>query len=171
MRSGWLAPPKICRSFDQSTHMLDRDCLEGQEHYLIWKKACKNSQGQMIPTGSECYKCFDVRRKYFGMSQEDLLKKRQTREVEDKCVELRIARVRGYDSYARTEFVDCDTIVKKNEADYDDRYEEGTFTELWAWARKRNLKFSRPDEEDLLKEHVRSLGFNLTQDKAGVVGV
>jgi hypothetical protein len=123
---------------------------------LEWKKWSKNADGQAQPTGEECYRCFDVRRRNFPeYSMPQLIDERSRhRAVDDKFSELRGERVRGEVSYSKAEKLDVKTLVSKQSSDYVDRYEEGSFVELWAFAHQRGLKFGKQQTRELT-EYVR----------------
>ena len=62
-------PPTVCKSCEQSTDQLDRDCPEGQEDFLYWvqcRTSSKINKGKPYPSGEECYSCYFIRRKIFN---------------------------------------------------------------------------------------------------------
>ena len=93
----WLhLQPKTCGQCGQSTHEFERDD-PGQELHLVWIRCAADKYGTKHPTGGECYRCFDTRRKHFSnYSMEDLkIERAEHRAVDDKFTSLRAARAQG----------------------------------------------------------------------------
>ncbi len=71
--------------------------------------------------------------------------------------------------------IDVQALIEKTTRDFNDRYTEGTFTELSAFCEQRRLKYAPPSDAE---EHFELLAYiqdklNLTvaPDKDGIVGV
>ena len=170
------APMKRCASCQQTSHDVDRDAREGdKEMWVAWAKANWSASGVLTPTGEECYKCMDTRRHHFQkVPREELDEaRRKCIQLDNKFCDLRRATVRGEGKYVqKAEVVDYKQFVESIEKVFDDRYEEGLFTELWAFARNRNLADRFQGNEGGLVEYLQeSLGLTVTKDKAGIVGV
>ena len=172
--SPWLkVRAKECVACSQNTHQIDRDSAADKPLHLEWKKWSKNAEGQAQPVGEECYRCFDVRRRNFPeYSMPELVEERSRhRAVDDKFAEFRGARVRGENSYSKADKLDVKTLVSKQSSDYVDRYEEGSFVELWVFARQRGLKFGKRQTRELTEYVQETLGMNVKSDDDGTVGV
>ena len=164
-------PAKQCHACLQTTHEIDRDCAEGKEEYLVWTKTRVNAQKELLPSGDECYRCFDTRRRYFKKhSMQDMIAKRKScRPLDDKFTELRLDRQSGEKKFQDQEEVDTEKFIDKVKESFHDRFEEGTFHEIWSFAGKRNLKYD--NEADLI-DHIESkLGMNVVEDEEGNLGV
>ena len=77
----WAAcAPQECTSCEQTTHQIDRDAPDNNQHYVMWCKTnpapTKRDPNAVKPSGYECYKCMDVRRTNFpGVTQKELIEK------------------------------------------------------------------------------------------------
>eukprot|EP00428_Durinskia_dybowskii_P010576 CAMPEP_0170310330 /NCGR_PEP_ID=MMETSP0116_2-20130129/55649_1 /TAXON_ID=400756 /ORGANISM="Durinskia baltica, Strain CSIRO CS-38" /LENGTH=80 /DNA_ID=CAMNT_0010562601 /DNA_START=60 /DNA_END=298 /DNA_ORIENTATION=- len=69
-------------------------------------------------------------------------KRDELRSLDDKFHDLRGERVRGETMYKHEEKVDVAAYVSKSKRQFVQRYEEGTFFELTAFAAKRGIKYS-----------------------------
>lgn len=140
-----LAPPKVCLSCVQSSHDVDRDTDPAAQIYVIWSKALLDKKtGARAPSGDECYRCFDTRRRHFGLGFKEMLENRkQSKTLDEKFLELRRARACGdkYKHKSEEDVVDVERFISKDKPQYDDRYESGTFYELWSFAKLRRLPF------------------------------
>ena len=140
-----LAPPKVCLSCVQSSHDVDRDTDPAAQIYVIWSKALLDKKtGARTPSGDECYRCFDTRRRHFGLGFKEMLENRkQSKTLDEKFLELRRARACGdkYKHKSEEDVVDVERFISKDKPQYDDRYESGTFYELWSFAKLRRLPF------------------------------
>ena len=55
----------LCESCEQTTHDIERDSGE-PGHFLLWTKTCWSRTSKSKKTiGNECYRCYDVRRRFF----------------------------------------------------------------------------------------------------------
>ena len=65
--------PCICATCKQSTHKIDKDSPAGRRCYTKWTKSrhVKNKAGKkvLVCTGTECYICYDVRRKWIRLGK------------------------------------------------------------------------------------------------------
>lgn len=91
------APPKICRSCEQSSHDHDRDMDQQREDaFVTWAKTTRSARGVLMPAGEECYRCFDVRRRFFGQPMSELTDLRATsKALDERFYELRRDRATG----------------------------------------------------------------------------
>ena len=65
--------PCICATCKQSTHKIDKDSPAGRRCYTKWTKSrhVKNKAGKkvLVCSGTECYICYDVRRKWIRLGK------------------------------------------------------------------------------------------------------
>ena len=101
-------PPATCKSCEQTTHDVERDSSPDVPHYLLWHKTRTLKNGELGPCGVECYRCFDVRRRFFHQHTMQQLKDERVkaRPVDDRFHELRADRVRGEGKFKDDEVVD-----------------------------------------------------------------
>lgn len=144
--------------------------------FLVWMQKHTNAKGEVYPSGSECYRCFDCRRRYFPKHSSAELKttRGENRAVDDRFCELRLARVRGDDKYTMAQEVVVEELVAKRESMFDERYQEGTFFELYAYARKLGLDnalFEDKNKDELIQHLESRYKLKVTEDRDGTVGV
>ena len=167
-----FAAAKTCKSCEQNSHDLDRDANPDLSIFVAWAKT-RDHKGHKAPCGEECYRCFDVRRRFFGLqSLDDLLEKRRAcPALDEKFFELRRDRISGEGKYQHQETIDVERFIEKTSSHYDDRFEEGTFHELWSFAESRRLPFKRGQEGELIQHIEEKLDKRVIEDEDGVVGV
>lgn len=166
------APARKCKQCLQTTHDIDRDSTPEQRQFVLWSKSGTTKTGCLYPTGEECYRCFDVRRRYFPeLARVDLTKERRaSRAVDDRFTELRADKVRGEKKFHKDEAVDVKRLAEKKKSTFDERYEEGTFYELRAYARKCGLD-DFADDSDLIQHLQDKFGLQVREDADGTLGV
>ena len=164
----WEGKPTIsCTSCNQSTGDIDRHSADDKPKYLLWTQARRTKasaefaaaaatakgkqKGEVdvddrFPSGSECYPCYDVRRKFYpGMSQEELNTLRSnTQETDDEFNERRSDNVSEGGKF-KGNLAKFNTI-EKGENPYDKKYISGTAAKLWDFARMRHLHAQSDDE-------------------------
>lgn len=129
-----------------------------------------NVRGEELPQGEECYRCFDTRRRIFpAFDMAALVQKRQEqRELDDKFHEYRMDRVRGLKKFGKEQEAVVERIIKQENKQFVERYEEGTFFSLLAFAEKHHIRFNSEEE---LKRHIGAMGFTIIADTDGSLGV
>ena len=153
-RPGIERPParqRACGQCQQTTSDWEKDLLPETHTYLKWAIFDKNPENDNIrdgelPSGYECYFCFDTRRKHWGkeVSREQLKTKRQEGE-DEKFVMLRRARVRGEDKYTRPKGEDK-VYSKESEKEYGRVYTKTKFRRVDNWLRDQGV------DESLIKK-------------------
>ena len=147
-------PPRSCGSCGQSTHDYERD-LPGAETRAKWlKKDYSVRLQKWSPQGCECYYCNDERRACLKdedgnvPSQADVeKKKKENPEYEAWCLQLRASKVNG-DKVAVSKAVKQPPKlqVETKEGTFEEAYEKGRFLPLQAFAKIRNIKYSKVGE-------------------------
>lgn len=97
--------------------------------------------------------------------------RRACRKLEERFLELRRDRTSGANRFKKDEAIDIQQFVSKVNSEYKDRFEEGTFHELWAFARQRHLAYTKEQEGDLIQFIQESLGLEVVADEDGTLGV
>ena len=167
------APERICTSCQQSSHALDRDANPSDRVFVGWAKTLAVAGGR-APSGAECYRCYDVRRRFFALALADLIEQRKAcKRLDERFLELRRDRVSGQNLYKREEIIDVSHFIKTVDTDFQYMYQEGTFHELWAFARQRRLPFEqgKAGHQEALVAHLGTLGLTVATDRDGVPGV
>ena len=163
-----------CDSCDQSTHQLDRDSIV--PCYLTWhKKHWQKKNNRFVPSGSECAKCFDTRRAYFAKeeTQEALGVKRSNNEsLNDTFLEMRKDRVQtGGEKFQHLEKTTAEAHIARIEAAFKEKYNEGTFLSVMAFARQRHLPTEGRSYEEIKQEIVDKFNKDIVVDDDGVEGI
>lgn len=171
------APPKICPNCEQSSHDVDRHSSPNHPVWVSWAKTVRNSKGTLCPSGEDCYRCFDVRRRFFGlkMGAEKLREeRRKCAALDEKYDSLRKDRTSGENQFKDEEMIDVKAFIAKQDKDYSDRFEEGTFHELWSFVKRRRLDFDpevEGDQEKAMEYIEKELNMEIVVDDDGVCGV
>jgi len=152
---------------------MERDSVE--QIHIAWSKT-KVVDGQRWPRGSECYRCFDVRRRYFEQIPQEKLNdaRKQCTELDERFLVLRRDRASGENKHKNEEKIDVARYVEKIKSKYKDRFEEGTFHRLWSFARMRRLPYKEGEagQEAALTRYVEeTLGLTVVEDEDGNRGV
>ena len=127
----------FCDQCKQSTEQFDKDLLPDKQEKLKWRtwKACPQEPddppgGRWAPGGSECYFCWDSRRRYYGCSLAEMKEKRtQDPAVDEDYHNKRRKRARGEDKHERKTSAKKYTTSSAHQQ-YDDNFVEGSFKPL-----------------------------------------
>ena len=161
-----------CQSCDQWTSQRDRHSLDSKPKFLHWTQARTTAASRQaaaaasaisdnnwevvedrFPSGTECYSCYDVRRKFWpGHSQLQLIEKRHgDSSVDDDFNDKRHDLVSEGGKFKGK--VPKLGTVEKGDKHYDRSFVSGTAAKLWDFARKRKLVADSDDELiDLIKK-------------------
>jgi hypothetical protein len=162
-----------CDSCVQNLHDMERDSAADNRHFLVWtktvvkvrkvpigrkekgkKQATKNVRYRK-PAGKECYRCYDVRRRFSkGQSQAEVLKLRKAHPaVEQAFLDKRHAREQGDNAYDREDMLDLKRLTATGEEDYEEEFETGARSNLIDFCRTNQVfkkGFSEDDIEGLM---------------------
>ena len=98
----------------------------------------------MLPIGNECYYCFDTRRRYFTESFSELQMIRSANpELDKQFMEKRQDKVQGTCLFTDAERVSAKYAVTTKETQFDEAFEEGSFSELFSFARMKHIQSKR----------------------------
>ena len=154
-------PPAVCKSCEQSTDQLDRDCPEGQEDFLYWvqcRTSSKINKSKPYPSGEECYPCYFIRRKIFNAIKATKLaeKRKQKPSCDARFWKQRRRHVRGEPLASDSESDDLDDAevgicaprnvtsqAKTSEVDrsFERRFITGSFEPIEEFAEKRRIEY------------------------------
>ena len=137
----WLLDidPKDCFQCDQSTHDFDQ---HDKASHVRWHKFAKTAAGEQRPSGAECYVCFFVRRKYWGIavSSTALKECRRTSEEENtRFNRLREDAATGAHTYSEEAITNTRHTIEKKDEDFDEGYDVGTFKPLTKFCVEQGL--------------------------------
>ena len=151
---------KECDQCGQNTHQYDQDCLPAFV-YLQWSKRNKNSLGERVPKGRECYSCFDVRRRFYGLCDLDTLKqsRKQNDQEDERFIRLRKDKATGVNQYRLEAITDFKQCVTQKEETFDEAFTEGTSMPLMTFA-KKNIDPALRQNEEVLAKYIKK-HFNL----------
>ena len=98
-----------------------------------------------------------------------------SRDLDEKFVLLRRSKVRGETHYNKQEKVDVNKYTTRSEqSNFRQFFEEGSWTELWAFVAKYKLKFKKGvHDEDVVCKYVtnRWRHYSISRDDKGDLGV
>ena len=125
-------PAKACTSCEQDTHHHDRDAPHGSPRFLRWLKKRMHADGRFVPSGDECYGCFQCRRKHFIDEQtklpvtlEKFLDMRKGTELDNRFYELRHDKVSGAGNYKKEGAQDVKIYTTQKGTTFSKRFTEG----------------------------------------------
>lgn len=161
------ARAKQCEQCGQNAHMYDRDCAPALA-YLRWSKFDKRDGG-LSPFGRECYYCVGIRRRFYGCNLETLKEaRRSSRDEGAKFTMSRRDKASGENKCRNEARSELKHIMKKEDDQFVEAYETGTFVTLDRFASENNL---HGNNHGLAEIATQRFGFEVGTGKTGVLGV
>ena len=148
--------------------------MPGKPIWLKWVQSNWNhSLGLQTAVGKECYECYFLRKKHFGIPQLELLKNMEEHDaVQEKVFDIRADHTGGGDKYKKAGTLSIEQIVEEKEENFEERFVEGQFQPLDVFCRKRSIDVGSLDEAELgAAVQLQYPSYEVGYNKEGILGV